>query len=562
MLVGRVFDHRFRIVRKLGEGGMSRVYAARRLEGEGRVALKVLKADFLRDPEVRKRFMYEARVISNLEHGNAVDLFDFGQAPDGSFYMVMELLEGQSLADRLERGDLTYREIFQFLPPICGVLAEAHEQDVIHRDLKPENIFLARMGGELPVPKLLDFGIAKHLRSRTMTKNDQLWGTPAYMSPEQAAGEEVAGTADIYAMGVMLYELVSGVLPFRASTAMGYATKHMHREPEPISSLPGIRDIPDRLDAFILHMLDKEPGDRPPTMERVVRELRNIEHDVFDERLLGTIPGQQVDESRLEASSEDSEVSPGGEAPEIDDALQEAQTAVMNRDEIGGRPDGGGSVPETPPGGSARSGSEFETQQTGFDDPAGMVEPWFRRSLPVLGLSLLAGVGVVGGYAAYTQWGEGGDEANGETAAAVGEGDEPTEPATKAAGRAANVGIKARTIAMAVAEDAPVEESEPRGSDDEAEPPSAQETVEFQRPPSEEEDSEEEENIETFQLESDDADDPSAPSKGGRTGNDQRPADESSEPAPGGADESSGGSAGESEGGSEENVDEALESTF
>ncbi len=562
MLVGRVFDHRFRIVRKLGEGGMSRVYAAKRLEGEGRVALKILKADFLRDPEVRKRFMYEARVISNLEHGNAVDLFDFGQAPDGSFYMVMELLEGHSLADRLERGDLTYREIFQFLPPICGVLAEAHDQEVIHRDLKPENIFLARIGAELPVPKLLDFGIAKHLRSRTMTKNDQLWGTPAYMSPEQAAGEEVAGTADIYAMGVMLYELVSGVLPFRASTAMGYATKHMHREPEPISSLPGIRDIPDRLDAFILHMLEKEPEGRPPSMERVVRELRNIEHDVFDERLLGTIPAQQVDESRLEAPSDDTEGAPGRGGPDIDNALQDAQTAVMNQGDIGGQPADGGSVAETPPGGSERTGSEFETQPTGFDDPAAMIQPWFRRSLPVLGLSLLAGVGVVGGYAAYTQWSGGADDPNEEASESVADGDEPTEPATKAAGRAANVGIKARTIAMAVAEDAPVEEAE-TGSSNNDEPPSAEETVEFQRPSSGDEGSSgDDENIETFRLGSSDSDDRSASSTGGETAGDERPPDESTESAAGRTEDPSGTSAGDDEGVSEDNVDEALESTF
>lgn len=559
MLVGRVFDHRFRIVRKLGEGGMSRVYAAKRLEGEGRVALKILKADFLRDPEVRKRFMYEARVISNLEHGNAVDLFDFGQAPDGSFYMVMELLEGHSLADRLEGGDLTYRETFQFLPPVCGVLAEAHEQDVIHRDLKPENIFLARTGDELPVPKLLDFGIAKHLRSRTMTKNDQLWGTPAYMSPEQAAGEEVAGTADIYAMGVMLYELVSGVLPFRASTAMGYATKHMHREPEPISSLPGIREVPDRLDAFILHMLEKEPENRPPTMERMVRELRNIEHDVFDERLLGTIPAQQVDEGRLEAPSDDAGASPGDGALEVDEALQDAQTAVMNQDDIGGQP-AGGSGSETAPGGSSRTGSEFETQPTGFDDPAGLVKPWFRRSLPVLGLSLLAGVGMVGGYAVYTQWSGGDDDAGGGVSASVDDSDESTEPATKAAGRAANVGIKARTIAMAVAKDTPVEKADARGTNDD-EPPSAEKTVEFQRPTPGDEASGDE-SIETFQIDSDESDDRSASSTDRGTAANERPADKSPEPAAGGEEDQSGSSDGDDEGVSEDNVDEALESTF
>ncbi len=588
MLVGRVFDHRFRIVRKLGEGGMSRVYGARRLEGEGRVALKVLKADFLRDPEVRKRFMYEARVIANLEHPNAVDLFDFGQAPDGSFYMVMELLHGESLADRLDRGALTYREIFEFLPPICGVLDEAHQQDVIHRDLKPENIYLADKGGELAVPKLLDFGIAKHLRSRTMTKNDQLWGTPAYMSPEQASGEAVAGTADIYAMGVMLYELVAGVLPFRASTAMGYAVKHMHREAEPIASLPGIRDIPERLDAFILHMIDKEPGERPPSMERVARELRNIERDVFDARLLGTIPADQVDESQLEAPSDEEPKAPGeaGASPEIDEALQDAHTALMDQPEVEKRADPapsserprGSGVARTSgvPGGSARHGSEFETQPTAARE-GGAVRPWFRRPRPLIGLALLAGGAMMTAYFAYAEGWEafGGSEPSTQAnATAQGspaeESDESTAHASDAAGWAANVGIKARAIASSVAEQrraAAVQEEEDGGGDDE--PP--EETMELG---GDGEADEEDEEIETFQLESD-----SDGADEKRAGDSrEEPAQPHSSPEPDGPSESGGESesAGregedkkeaaaadrESSGGDDGNVDEVLESTF
>ncbi|TXD38355.1 serine/threonine protein kinase [Lujinxingia vulgaris] len=300
-LIGSIFDGRFQIYKKLGEGGMGAVYSARRLDFETDVALKLLKVDFARDEGIRKRFMYEARVISNLKHPHAVRLFDFGQTSDGHFYMVMELLNGESLADRLAYRFVTYREVFDIIPPICGVLGEAHAQDVIHRDLKPENIYLLKVEENREFPKLLDFGIAKHNRAETMTQSGTLWGTPAYMSPEQARGDVVGAAADIYGIGIMLYELISGNLPFHASTQMGFAVKHLNEPARPLSSIPGLNSVPAALDELVLSMLAKRPEERPGSMEEVVARLEVIRAQDFDADLLAKVPAEEVDPIALQA---------------------------------------------------------------------------------------------------------------------------------------------------------------------------------------------------------------------------------------------------------------------
>ncbi len=321
-LVGTVFDGRFRIYKKLGEGGMGSVYSARRLDFETEVALKLLKSDFARDEGIRKRFMYEARVISNLKHPHAVRLHDFGQTADGHVYMVMELLHGESLADRLAYRFVTYREVFEIMPPICGVLGEAHTRDVIHRDLKPENIFLLKVEGNREFPKLLDFGIAKHNRAETMTQSGTLWGTPAYMSPEQARGDKVGAPADIYAVGIMVYELISGNLPFHASTQMGFAVKHLNEPARPLSSIPGLESVPDELDHFVLAMLSKRAEDRPSSMEEVASTLERICEECFDDELLDSVPAEEVDpiglQRWIEEAPDISQTFPAADSREVD----------------------------------------------------------------------------------------------------------------------------------------------------------------------------------------------------------------------------------------------------
>lgn len=299
-LIGELFDGRFRVFKKLGEGGMGNVYAARQVDFQRDVALKLLKADYLRDENIRKRFMYEARTISGLKHPNALRLFDFGQAPPASFYMVMELLEGESLADRLAYKFLTYKDIFSIVIPVCGVLGEAHANDVVHRDLKPENIFISKVNEKQEFPKLLDFGIAKHLTDETMTKSGTLWGTPAYMSPEQAKGDRVTGLADVYAIGIILYELISGNLPFHASTQMGLAVKHISVPARSLLTIPGLRSVPKRLDDLILSALSKDPALRPQSMEVMANELEAIVQECFSSEVLDSTPAEEVDAIALQ----------------------------------------------------------------------------------------------------------------------------------------------------------------------------------------------------------------------------------------------------------------------
>lgn len=298
-MIGTLFDGRFRILKKLGEGGMGNVYAARQMDFQRDVALKLLKADYLRDENIRRRFMYEARAISGLKHPNALRLYDFGQAPPQAFYMVMELLEGESLADRLAYRFLTYREIFSIVPPVCGVLGEAHANEVVHRDLKPENIFISLVNGQ-EFPKLLDFGIAKHLTDETMTKSGTLWGTPAYMSPEQAKGDRVDGAADVYAIGIILYELISGNLPFHATTQMGLAVKHISVPARSLLSIPGLRSVPVELDDLIMSALSKDPAQRPASMEEFANTLERIKATCFSPEVFDSVPAEEVDAIALQ----------------------------------------------------------------------------------------------------------------------------------------------------------------------------------------------------------------------------------------------------------------------
>jgi serine/threonine protein kinase len=218
MQQGTILDGRYALIERLGEGGMGAVWIARNIAvGGAEVAVKVMHANLVTDATAVERFRNEARIAAQIGHPNIVRVFDFGLSDDGAPYMVMERLHGESLADRLEReGALPPREAVQIVATVLEALAAAHAQDVLHRDLKPENIFLAREGSTI-VPKILDFGVSKIVgddaeRTR-MTRTGALIGTPAYMSPEQVMGAPVDLRSDLWAMGVILYELLSGRLP-------------------------------------------------------------------------------------------------------------------------------------------------------------------------------------------------------------------------------------------------------------------------------------------------------------------------------------------------------------
>lgn len=265
----------YRIERMLGEGGMGAVYAAVHDVIDKRVALKVLRRELCRAPEFVQRFVKEARAVNRIGHPNIVDVFGFGRTSDGRAFLAMELLEGETLTTRLAAGPLETPEACNIGIEIAHALEAAHQAGVIHRDLKPDNVFLARLHGR-SVVKLLDFGIAKLSGDTSGTQMGAMLGTPMYIAPEQARGIQLDGRADIYALGVMLFEMLTGQPPFDSDNAIELAALHI-TEPPPVAS--SIRHVPRIADVMIGRMLAKDPAERP-TLADVRRFLEILRVDV------------------------------------------------------------------------------------------------------------------------------------------------------------------------------------------------------------------------------------------------------------------------------------------
>ncbi len=261
----------YRIDKKIGEGGMGAVYAAVHPMIGKRAAIKVISAALGNDSSAVGRFVQEAKSVNQIGHPNIVDVFSFGRLPDGRNYFVMEYLHGESLAERLARGPLPLGEAIEILDQICDALEAAHEKQIVHRDLKPDNVYLAAVRGGRTLVKLLDFGIAKlsvadgNDGSVAKTRTGMMMGTPGYISPEQARGRNVDHRTDIYALGAMLFEIVTGRLPFVADSAMDMVIMHMTEAPPRASSV--WPEIPPPLDALIDRMLAKDAAKRPTLTE-------------------------------------------------------------------------------------------------------------------------------------------------------------------------------------------------------------------------------------------------------------------------------------------------------
>jgi len=278
-LIGQAFDGKYRLDERLGGGGMGTVYRATHLLIERPVAIKVLSQRFVGDETAQQRFRREARAAGRMHHPNAVTVTDFGTTEDGWLYIVMELLEGRTLRDLLAReAPLDPARAVSFMLQACSAVGAAHDLKLIHRDLKPANIFIEQRPNMPAVVKVLDFGVAKFMVEEhededfnTLTQVGAIIGTPRYMSPEQCSGFGLTPASDVYSLGIILYEMLTGVVPFVADTPLALAMKQVTEAPKPPSDI--VPAIPAELERVVFHALAKNPAERPADANEFRREL-------------------------------------------------------------------------------------------------------------------------------------------------------------------------------------------------------------------------------------------------------------------------------------------------
>ncbi len=270
-MIREVVAGRYEVVRRLGSGGMGSVHLARDRSLGRDVALKVLYEGHAGSREFVERFRREARSAASLSHPNIVAVFDAGEDGSGAPYMAMEYVPGGTLKERIAgRGALTAHEAAGMALQTARALEEAHARRIVHRDIKPENILLTGDGGV----KVADFGIARAAEVTAMTQTSQILGTAGYLSPEQARGEPVGPASDLYSLGVVLYEMLCGDVPFRSESPIATAMQHLTRKPAPLRSLdPG---IPEALDAITMRLLAKNPQDRYPDAASLREDLERF----------------------------------------------------------------------------------------------------------------------------------------------------------------------------------------------------------------------------------------------------------------------------------------------
>jgi eukaryotic-like serine/threonine-protein kinase len=285
-MVGRTLEGRYTILARLGAGSMGTVYRAKQHAMGREVAIKILRGDRAADDSAKARFMREARANSLLASPNTVTVFDFGQSESGEFYLAMELLEGESVGQRLTRdGKLSAAVAVDTARQALRSLGEAHAKGIIHRDLKPDNLFYARVigggSGEKTeeIVKVLDFGIAKMLRDDdepigvVETQAGTVFGTPRYMSPEQAQGKPLDARSDLYSLGVILYQMLTGRPPFTDNDAVVVMARHIKSTPKRPNEANPEANVPKELEDVVMRTLAKEPSDRPPSAEALAGQL-------------------------------------------------------------------------------------------------------------------------------------------------------------------------------------------------------------------------------------------------------------------------------------------------
>jgi serine/threonine protein kinase len=272
--VGTTVAGRYVLEARIGKGGMAAVYKARPRLLEGARALKLLNPELAQDPTLRERFLREVKNSRRLVHPNIIEIVDHGDTEDGVPYMVMELLTGSTLAQTISQGRVPLRRALPIWIQMTRALARAHDFDVIHRDLKPENVFI--LPGDRV--KLLDFGIALSKQDARLTSMGEVFGTPQYMAPERIRSADATGTSDLYALGILMFEMLLQRPPFEASDPTGWLAAHLKQTPPRVRDL--LPDAPDSIDTLIASLLEKDPAHRPIDAHRVLVDLGNIAQEM------------------------------------------------------------------------------------------------------------------------------------------------------------------------------------------------------------------------------------------------------------------------------------------
>ncbi len=435
-LLGKLIQEKYRVVKKIGEGGMGAVYLGEHTLINRPVAIKCLHGQFARHPEIVARFQREAMAANAIRHQNIVEVTDLGRLDDGAIFMVLEYLEGRELTDLIEAdGALPLGRVVHILKQVCSGLAVAHDKGIIHRDLKPENIYLIERGDDPDFVKVLDFGIAKFRESLgdAITRTGTAMGTPYYMAPEQVKGaKDIDHRADIYSLGVILFHALTGKFPFFEDSFPMLVMKICTTEAPKIRTLRS--DLPVGLEELVARMLAKEPSDRPGSCAEVAEAL-SVWRDVYD----APVPaGQEMpfaqtaysvpDANAAQPTSEQGGVGPdaaavpaaaptsqqGGVGPDAAAVAPGQQTAPA-----GGAGPGPAPVPAAPSEPGLPTTTPFATDSMAPPRPNHFVSVGLVVAL--LGIGGLGAFALSGGFGGAAQ---GDEEGPSETSAAV----EPVDP--------------------------------------------------------------------------------------------------------------------------------------
>jgi len=280
-LRGRIVRNRFRISLPLGRGGMSTVYLARDVYDGNLFAVKVLRSDYILDEAFRARFLNEIKVVRRIDHPAVVRMYDVGELNDGRLFLVMEYVHGCTLRKLVKQGRLDPDVAIPILCTVADALRAAHERGVVHRDLKPGNVLIPKRPSPDAVARVLDFGIARIMGSPNITSTAEVIGTPLYIAPEQAIGDPVDHRTDIYSLGVMMYEIFTGQLPFFGKDPGALLRQHIRCKPRRMSAVNPHLGVPREVEQLVMRCLAKSREQRPQSMAEIIDVLTRHERELY-----------------------------------------------------------------------------------------------------------------------------------------------------------------------------------------------------------------------------------------------------------------------------------------